>query len=205
MPSEKVWWRRLWSRWGFLLAVVVFGVGADQITKAWATSVLQPLSPDYIRVIDGFFNLRYAENYGAAWGLLSDLPEAWRVIFFTSVGVLALGLVGMFLHRTPTHARRLMVGLVLVFAGAIGNLVDRVRLGYVVDFIDMYAGAPPWLAETFVRWFNTNHWPTFNLADTYISVGVAIMLFEMTFGDEEALAGLDGRPPATAAAPKAEG
>ena len=116
------------------------------------------------------FNLRVAGNKGAAWGLFRDLPETWRVPFFVAIAVVAVVVIVLF-YRGARGQKVLSVALTLILGGALGNLTDRVRLGYVVDFIDSYYGA----------W----HWPTFNVADIAISVGVGLLLVDMVLNRGE--------------------
>jgi len=162
-----------------ILAVTVpLVVIADQVTKLLAVSYLRPLvaelqpSDRFISVIDGFFRLKYAENPGAAWGLLRNASPTFRIPFFIIVSLLAIGLIVWFFRRIEPHKRLLPLAVPLVLGGALGNLVDRVRWGKVVDFVD---------------WFITiggeeKHWPTFNVADAAITVGVALLIIEMFIG-----------------------
>lgn len=117
-----------------------------------------------VKVVDGFWSHRYVENPGAAWGVLRDASESVRVPFFL---VLSLGAVVFILafFRKLTDDQHLMIwSLSLVFGGAVGNLIDRLHLSYVVDFIDWYVGS--------------HHWPTFNVADAGITVGVGLLMVE---------------------------
>ena len=132
--------------------------------------ILDQLSKSYIdnhfklsqskQVIDNFFHLTYVRNPGAAFGILSD--NAIRVPFFISISTLAsLGIL-WYLRRLSTEKKWQHLALGLIFSGAIGNLIDRIRFGEVIDFLD-------------VHWYNY-HWPAFNIADSAICVGVALML-----------------------------
>ena len=162
-----------------LLAVTVpLVVIADQVTKVLAVSYLRPLvaelqpSDRFDSVIDGFFRLKYAENPGAAWGLLRNASPTFRIPFFIIVSLLAIGLIVWFFRRIEPHKKLLPLAVSLVLGGALGNLVDRVRMGKVVDFVD---------------WFITiggeeKHWPTFNVADAAITVGVVLLILEMFIG-----------------------
>ena len=145
---------------GFLSLFIVVIV-LDQGTKL---VVLQSMQPGEIRpVIDGVFNLTLAFNRGVAFGLFSDFPDGVRHLLLGVTALAALGAVGYFFFRDYAGD---MVGrgaLVLVLGGACGNIIDRVRLGVVVDFLDFYLGQ--------------NHWPAFNVADSAICVGVFILLF----------------------------
>ena len=112
------------------------------------------------RVISNFFHITYVRNPGAAFGMLADSPM--RLPFF--MGIAALAVIGIlwYLSRLPEDQHWQHFSLGLIFCGALGNLIDRVRLGEVIDFID-------------VHWYNY-HWPAFNIADSAICVGVGIML-----------------------------
>jgi signal peptidase II len=130
----------------------------DQLSKAYIDNHFE-LSQSK-RIIDNFFHLTYVRNPGAAFGMLSD--HAIRVPFFISISVLAT--VGILWYiRKISHVKRWQhLALGLILSGALGNLVDRIRFGEVIDFLD-------------VHWYNY-HWPAFNVADSAICVGVTIML-----------------------------
>lgn len=117
-----------------------------------------------VTVIGGFLTFRYVENRGAAWGFLSNSESPWRGPFFIGVGVIALGVIFLLVRSAPTERRFLITALALIAGGAVGNIVDRIRYGYVVDFIVWYPGF---------------EWPTFNIADALIVVGVAMMVIEV--------------------------
>ncbi len=119
------------------------------------------LSVRQIRVIDGFFDICYSENTGVAFGLGKKVH--WGV--WVGVGVLALGLIVSFLRQARDDQRWLVVALALVGSGAVGNIVDRARFGYVTDFV-------VW------RW-HEHTWPTFNVADAALVVGVIGLLFDL--------------------------
>ena len=131
----------------------------DQLTKL---IVLQLLAPGTgVSVVDGLFSLTLAMNPGLAFGMLSTTPVAWRwLVAVLSMGALVvLAVVGVRLLPAGGLATRLAMGL--IFGGAIGNLIDRARFGAVVDFLDFY--------------WRDHHWPAFNVADSAISVGVALL------------------------------
>ena len=137
------------------LAVVL----ADQATKALVerTLVLHetiPLTP--------FFALSYVRNTGAAFGVLAAAPVGVRLPLFLAVTVVATAAVLSYLRRTPADQRWRVAALGAILGGALGNLLDRVRYGEVVDFLDLHWGGL--------------HWPAFNVADAAITVGVAIVL-----------------------------
>lgn len=117
-----------------------------------------------VPVVDGFWNHRYVENPGAAWGLLADASESVRVPFFLIVSLGAVVFIVAFFRKLTDDQNLMVVALSLVFGGAIGNLIDRLHLNYVVDFIDWYVG--------------NAHWPTFNVADAGITTGVTLLMLE---------------------------
>ncbi len=125
-----------------------------------------------IEVAPDMFHLKYARNPGAAFGLMNDMNPRFRKWFFMAVSLLAVGLIVTLYRNVREDQRLLQVSLALILAGAIGNFIDRVRFQYVIDFIDWH-------------WKEVYHWPTFNIADSAITVGVAILFLEMFFGDPE--------------------
>jgi signal peptidase II len=143
--------------WLFVSATVIW---ADIVTKEWASEVLTLYRP---HEVFAWLNMMLAHNYGAAFSFLSD-AGGWQPWFFTILAsVVSVGLI-VWLLRLPRREWLTGLALALVIGGAIGNLVDRIQLGYVVDFIDVhYAG-----------W----HWPAFNVADSAISCGVALLLID---------------------------
>ena len=149
--------------------IVLFILGAiavivlDQITKAVITEKLF-MYPSH-KVIDGFFSLVYVMNPGAAFGFLAGAPEMFRYLFFISVTVLAILLIIYYILKSKSQDVLIVISLTLIFGGAVGNLIDRIRFGAVVDFLDFYIGS----------W----HWPAFNVADSAISVGAVLMIWEM--------------------------
>ncbi len=118
-----------------------------------------------ITVVPGFFNLTHVRNRGAAFGILADVPGIWRSLFFISVTIIAVAVIG-YLIRTATERLHLMA-FSLIAGGAVGNLVDRLRYAEVVDFIQWYV--------------KEHYWPSFNIADSAISVGVALLVVDMLF------------------------
>ncbi len=117
-------------------------------------------------VISPFFNLTYVRNSGAAFSFLSD-AGGWQRWFFAAMALIISGILVVWLYRLKKHETLLAVALALVLGGAIGNLIDRLAYGYVIDFLDVY----------YKNW----HWPAFNVADMAISLGVFLMLLE-SFG-----------------------
>ena len=146
-----------YAAWLLLAAIVVV---LDLWTKHLASANLELYRPV---AVTSWLNLTLAHNTGAAFSFLAD-GQGWQRWFFVTVAVvISLFLLG-WLWRLPLNARALPVALALLLGGAVGNLVDRIRLGYVVDFIDVHYGG----------W----HWPAFNIADSAIVIGVALMLIE---------------------------
>lgn len=157
---------------GIALGVVVL----DQATKVAAHAWLRPAGP--LRIVPGWFDLTYSRNRGGLFGYFSDLGDPWRIVLLTALPVLAIVLLGRFLVHGTELTRASRLGLASVLGGAVGNLIDRVVRGEVVDFLDVYASAPR-LAEWLVRHFGTAHWPTFNLADSAIVVGAGLLLLDV--------------------------
>jgi signal peptidase II len=136
---------------------------------------MQRMRSGAIVLIDDYLELRYAENCGAAFGMLNEAPRWLRATVFLSAGAVAIGAL-FFMFVTGTGGALFAASVPLIVSGALGNLIDRVRLGYVVDFIRFH------LQETW-------EWPTFNIADSTITIGVALLLLD----------GLRQRAPASAA------
>lgn len=141
---------------------------ADQASKVWAIRSLPLFEPRV--VVPGFFDLVHVRNTGVAFSLLSTLDHRWVHPFLILATVLAMGAVLAYIAYLPCRGTA-PVGLGLILGGAIGNLIDRARLGYVVDFIDLH--------------WRGHHWPTFNVADIGISVGVALLVIDMVFSPKE--------------------
>lgn len=114
--------------------------------------------------IPGFWSFKYRENPGAAWGLFSTTNKSFRVPFFLVVSLAAVVFIIVFFRKLTDDQHLMVWSLSLVFGGALGNLIDRLHLRYVIDFIDWYVG--------------TAHWPTFNVADAGITTGVALLMLE---------------------------
>jgi len=136
----------------------------DLATKALVLAML-PLGKS-VPVIPGFFDITHVHNPGGAFGFLAGMSAELRGVLFIAVSLLAAGLIVYFYWQTPP-GQRLAFGLALVFGGAVGNLVDRIRFGIVVDFLDVYVG--------------DLHWPAFNVADSAITIGVFIFAFHLLF------------------------
>ncbi|MCE5281338.1 MAG: signal peptidase II [Deltaproteobacteria bacterium] len=145
------------------LATTALLIVLDQLTKAWVLASLK--LHEGFAVIDGFFNIVHVRNPGAAFGFLAGASPVFRSAFFIAVTVAAILLILHYLRRTRIGETSLVFSLALILSGALGNLIDRVRFGEVVDFLDVYVGA--------------HHWPAFNVADTAISTGAALLVLLM--------------------------
>lgn len=135
----------------------------DQWSKYWAETKLQPVI--MIDVIEGFFRFTYALNRGVAFSMFADSALNVRVIFAAISSAAALFVIFYFI-KTPDNKTRLLTALSLLLAGITGNLIDRVRLGVVIDFLDFHLG-------------NNYTWPTFNVADAAICIGAGLMALDM--------------------------
>jgi signal peptidase II len=177
------------SKWRVFVLIVVTGLAADQVTKFMAvdrlTTALQRTDGSLAARVGGFYSfrhlepyaiephvvwapmwrMRYAENPGGAWGLFRDLSLSTRNTLFSLTLLGAVIFILFYFRKLSREQRLLQVALSLVFAGAIGNFVDRVARGYVVDFIDWHWWKRPDL-----------YWPTFNIADSMIVVGVVLLV-----------------------------
>ena len=120
-----------------------------------------------VPVIDGFFSLTYIRNPGAAFGLFAQAHPGFRIPFFIIVPAVALVVISFIFKKIPPKDIKLSAALSLVIGGAVGNLIDRMRFNYVVDFLDFY-------------WRNY-HFPAFNVADSAICVGVGLLMLDLLF------------------------
>lgn len=136
-------------------------VAIDQITKL----IVDRTMPLYrsIPVIDGFFDLTYIRNTGAAFGILAGSGATFRLPFLMFFSLLAIGFIILMLRRLPEGETGLIIALTFILGGAIGNLIDRFAHAEVIDFLDFYWG--------------NYHWPAFNIADSFITVGVTITVY----------------------------
>jgi signal peptidase II len=145
------------------LWLMVIIVVADQLTKALIRSRLA--LHESITVIPGMFDITHVRNTGAAFGILNSVEFEYKAIVMVLVAVVALVAVGLYALTLPAEQRIARVGLALILGGAIGNLIDRARMGFVIDFVDVY-------------WRGVHFW-AFNVADSAITVGVALMLLDV--------------------------
>jgi signal peptidase II len=166
----------------FLAVVSITSLAADVITKLWAEKKLEGY-PGYVNVIDNHLMFVLAKNKGGAWGLLQGQSENVRRPFFLLVSVAAIAFIVTLYRRLQPRQHALKWGLPLVLGGALGNVFDRIRYGFVIDFIDYRADWIRRLNELVQKHVPnhvvTDHWPTFNVADIAICVGVALMAIDM--------------------------
>jgi lipoprotein signal peptidase len=159
------------AKYRILILVLPFVIITDQLTKLYIDRTMKLYQS--IPVIDGLFSITYLRNKGAAFSFLSD--ASWRLPFFllaTAVAVIAI--IAAFC-KLKDEQRFAAFSLSLILSGAIGNLIDRVRMGEVIDFLDVY--------------WKTHHWPAFNVADSAICVGVAMLALDLFLEERRAKRG----------------
>jgi signal peptidase II len=156
------------------IGIILTVISMDQVTKIW---ILHNFALYESKVmIPGFFNLTYITNNGAAFSILAGQPALWRQIFFIGTAGVALVFIWMAQRSFGRTSALYTVALALIAGGAIGNLIDRIRFGFVIDFLDFFIGV--------------HHFPAFNIADSAITVGVTLfiinnLLFERHQGKHE--------------------
>jgi len=143
-------------------AVILGVVGVDQATKFWVVDHFALYASQ--EVIPGFFNLTYLTNNGAAFSILAGQPALWRQVFFVGAAGVALVIIWLSLRSFGRNSALYTLALALIAGGAIGNLIDRIRFGFVIDFLDVYVGI--------------HHWPAFNVADSAITIGVCLFIIK---------------------------
>ncbi len=140
-------------------------IALDQISKM---AILQWLPMfENVPVIPGFFNITHIHNPGGAFGFMAGQGPQVRSLLFLAISTLAAAVILFFYLRTPAGYKWLSMAFLLIFGGAVGNMIDRLRFREVVDFLDFYAGA--------------YHWPAFNVADSGITVGMTILVYHLLF------------------------
>ncbi len=118
-----------------------------------------------MRIVDGFFSLTHIRNPGVAFGLFASSPVEYKANIFVAISTVAIGAILVMFHQLPSSKKHAHISLILIFSGAIGNLIDRVVYKEVIDFLDFYV--------------NGSHWPAFNIADSCITVGVVYMIYDL--------------------------
>jgi signal peptidase II len=132
----------------------------DQLSKWWVVNTFE--LHESLPLIPGFFNLTFITNTGAAFGMLAGEQGLGRQVFFGAVALVALVVLYFAFREYRARGQLYIVAIGLVAGGALGNLIDRLRLGYVIDFLDLY--------------YRQYHWPAFNVADSAITIGVALFI-----------------------------
>ncbi len=148
-------------RYTLFAAISIVGILIDQITKIAVDRSMQLF--DSIPIVEHFFHLTYVRNRGAAFSFLSN--ASWRLPFFISVSIIAAIVILVAFQKMRDDQKLAHTSLALIFSGAVGNLIDRIRLGEVIDFLDAH-------------WYR-HHWPAFNVADSLICVGVFLLAIDM--------------------------
>jgi signal peptidase II len=152
----------------FLLLLSSGVLVLDQASKAVVSSALA--MHQVVPIIKGLLNLTRIHNTGVAFGLLAGQASSLRTFLFLAVALAAMGVVLWMVYRLTPDQKVERVALSLIFGGALGNVIDRARLGEVIDFIDVY--------------YRSYHWPAFNVADSAISIGVILLLWRLLFAKE---------------------
>ncbi len=149
----------------FYFLFILILLAADQLTKAIVAQKIPFLNSKSI--IPGFFNLTHIRNRGAIFGFFSQSGSQFLYVMLTLASLAALAFVIFYFFKTPTSERLMIISLSLILAGALGNLIDRIFRGYVIDFLDFYVK----------KW----HWPSFNIADASITIGACFIIFIFFF------------------------
>lgn len=151
----------------FLAVVTAVTLAADLSSKVWAERRFEKATgaDRHLDILKDTFVFRLAKNPGGAWGLLGSESASLRITFFVAISLVAVGFILSLYRKTTLEQKALTWGLPLVLGGALGNLVDRIRYGHVIDFIEVHLGS--------------YQWPTFNIADIAIVAGVGLMAVDM--------------------------
>jgi signal peptidase II len=137
----------------------------DQYSKVMVVNHIRLY--ESLTVIENFFSLTHIRNPGVAFGIFASLQMEYKALIFVGISTVAIIAILVIFHQTPVEKTRVHYGLILIFSGAVGNLIDRIQYSEVVDFLDFY-----------VRNF---HWPAFNVADACITIGVGVMIFDLFY------------------------
>ncbi len=155
------------NKYFFLFIISGTLIVMDQYTKFMVTIHI-PLNYSF-RVIEGVFNLTHIRNPGVAFGLFANQQSEYKALMFIAISTIAIMAILVIFHQTPEKKKLVRTGLILIFSGAIGNLIDRTLHGEVIDFIDFI-----------VRGY---HFPAFNIADSCITIGVSLMVIDLFVGE----------------------
>ena len=179
MMKVRLNWQAPKKKWLWLVLVVMIVV-IDQLTKHWAVDALVYAQPQSFM---SYFNFTLLYNYGAAFSFLAD-AGGWQRHFFTAVAAVVSAFLLYWILCVRLDKKVEITGLSLILAGALGNLWDRISLGYVVDFVDwFYITSSNECLPFFYSIFSTNscHWPVFNIADASILLGAILLIVDMLF------------------------
>jgi signal peptidase II len=147
----------------FYVGIAGVVMAMDQVTKALVDDIMA-LHESRV-VVEGLVRMTYVQNRGAAFGILSEAGLPYQSALFSMVSLLALLAIAMYAWRMPVQSRLPQTALAFVMGGAVGNLLDRARLGYVIDYVDVHWGP--------------HHWPAFNVADSAITIGVVLLVLDI--------------------------
>ena len=139
----------------------------DQYTK-FMVSLHIPINHS-VKVVEEFFSLTHIRNSGVAFGLFAGQQSEYKALMFITISTIAIIAILVIFHQTPKDKKIVQTGLILIFSGAIGNLIDRTLHGEVIDFVDLF--------------IKTYHFPAFNIADSCITIGVALMVVDLFCGE----------------------
>lgn len=145
------------------VVIAALVVALDQFTKMLVDRFMSLHESRLL--VEGVLRFTYVQNRGAAFGILSEADLPYQSVLFAVVSLAALGAIAAYAWRLPARSRLPQTALALIMGGALGNLLDRARLGYVIDFVDAYWGV--------------HHWPAFNVADSAISIGVVLLVIDI--------------------------
>jgi signal peptidase II len=159
------------SKWLVLATITGFLVAFDQLVKIYVHANFG--LGESVTVVPDVFSITYVRNIGAAFGIFREMSEIFRKIFFLSMPPIAMVIIVFMLRAVPNDDRWQVFALSMIFGGAIGNYIDRLRYGYVVDFLDFH-------------WKEVWSYPAFNIADSAIVGGVGLLLVLMTVRDRAA-------------------
>jgi signal peptidase II len=154
--------KRNWDLFGL---IIILATAFDQVTKAFVLSKIDLYGS--VPVISGFFHIIHTRNRGMAFGMLNNPDPGPAFYFLTGASVFAVILILFWFLRLKEYEKSIIPGLALILGGALGNLIDRLRLGEVIDFLDFHIGS--------------YHWPAFNVADSCISVGTIWVVISLLF------------------------
>lgn len=143
----------------FLIAISFTVIFFDQVSKSWIENKFSLYQS--IQIIPNFLHITYIQNTGGAFGILSEFKGFYFKTFFIFFSLLTIGVVGFLYCKLKPNQYAPALGIALIIGGAIGNLIDRIRLGGVIDFIDVH--------------YYSHHWPAFNIADSAISIGAVFL------------------------------